>query len=316
MLELEPPRHTRLRSLVLRAFTSRRIAALAPEIAALCARPDRRLPAGRLRPAAPFRPAPARHHHRPPARRARGRCRTTCCAGPTRWSACIMAGRTRATEDRAVAATEAFVAFLRGYVEDRRARPADDLITHLIAAEAGGREADHRRADHHLHPASERRPRGDRAHHRQRGEDAAGNRDARSPPLPPTGSRRTVEEILRFDPPLHMFTRHAYEDVEVMGHTLPAAATRSACCWPPRTATRRLGPARTVRPGRARSSRTPPSARACISASARRLPGWNCRSPCRSCSQRLPEAAPGRAAALRRCLPFPRAGTPDGHAPT
>ena len=34
MLELEPPRHTRLRSLVLRAFTSRRIAALAPEIAA------------------------------------------------------------------------------------------------------------------------------------------------------------------------------------------------------------------------------------------------------------------------------------------
>ncbi len=35
MLELEPPRHTRLRSLVLRAFTSRRIAALAPEIAAL-----------------------------------------------------------------------------------------------------------------------------------------------------------------------------------------------------------------------------------------------------------------------------------------
>jgi cytochrome P450 len=35
MLELEPPRHTRLRNLVLRAFTSRRIAALQPEIAAL-----------------------------------------------------------------------------------------------------------------------------------------------------------------------------------------------------------------------------------------------------------------------------------------
>jgi cytochrome P450 len=30
MLELEPPRHTRLRSLVLRAFTNRRIKALAP----------------------------------------------------------------------------------------------------------------------------------------------------------------------------------------------------------------------------------------------------------------------------------------------
>jgi hypothetical protein len=35
MLELEPPRHTRLRSLVLRAFTNRRIKALAPEIEAL-----------------------------------------------------------------------------------------------------------------------------------------------------------------------------------------------------------------------------------------------------------------------------------------
>ena len=32
MLELEPPVHTRLRGLVLRAFTSRRIAELAPEI--------------------------------------------------------------------------------------------------------------------------------------------------------------------------------------------------------------------------------------------------------------------------------------------
>ena len=36
MLELEPPRHTRLRALVLRAFTSRTIAALAPDIRTLC----------------------------------------------------------------------------------------------------------------------------------------------------------------------------------------------------------------------------------------------------------------------------------------
>ncbi len=59
-----------------------------------------------------------------------------------RWSNAMvgmyMAGRTRATEDRAVAATEAFVAFMRGYVEERRARPADDLITQLIAAEEEG----------------------------------------------------------------------------------------------------------------------------------------------------------------------------------
>ncbi|MFV2034343.1 MAG: cytochrome P450, partial [Halocynthiibacter sp.] len=38
MLELEAPRHTRLRGLVLRAFTSRRIKAIGPEIATLCHR--------------------------------------------------------------------------------------------------------------------------------------------------------------------------------------------------------------------------------------------------------------------------------------
>ena len=46
MLELEPPRHTRLRGLVLRAFTSRRIAALAPEISQLTHDLIDRLPAG------------------------------------------------------------------------------------------------------------------------------------------------------------------------------------------------------------------------------------------------------------------------------
>jgi cytochrome P450 len=38
MLELEPPRHTHLRKMVLHAFTSRRIAALGPEIENLCDR--------------------------------------------------------------------------------------------------------------------------------------------------------------------------------------------------------------------------------------------------------------------------------------
>jgi len=37
-----------------------------------------------------------------------------------------------------VSATEAFVAFLRQYVDARRNDPRDDLITELIAAEEAG----------------------------------------------------------------------------------------------------------------------------------------------------------------------------------
>ncbi len=46
MLEREPPTHTRLRGLVLRAFTSRRINALAPEIETLAHQLIDRFPDG------------------------------------------------------------------------------------------------------------------------------------------------------------------------------------------------------------------------------------------------------------------------------
>jgi cytochrome P450 len=59
-----------------------------------------------------------------------------------RWSnAMVMmyqAGRSRADEDAAVAATIEFVAFMRGYVDRRRSDPRDDLISALIAAEEDG----------------------------------------------------------------------------------------------------------------------------------------------------------------------------------
>ena len=35
----------------------------------------------------------------------------------------------------------------------------------------------------------------------------------------PKAIDKTIEEILRFDPPLHMFTRYAYEDVVIGDHT-------------------------------------------------------------------------------------------------
>ena len=50
-----------------------------------------------------------------------------------------------------------------------------------------------------------------------------------------------VEEVLRFDPPLHVFTRYAYEEVTLHGHRfrrgdqvacLLASANRDPAIWP------------------------------------------------------------------------------------
>lgn len=238
MLELEPPRHTRLRGLVLRAFTSRRIAALAPEIAAL----SEELADGF--PESPFdllqafaQPLPVRIIARllgVPEEMA---------PDLLRWSNAMvgmyMANRSRETEDRAAAAAGAFAAFLRGYVEERRARPADDLITHLIAAEAEGEKLS---TDELIATCILLLNAGHEATVHTIGNGVKALLEHGTPPsaLAPDRVERTVEEILRHDPALHMFTRWAYEDVEVMGQRfsrgdrvalLLAAANRDPGQW-------------------------------------------------------------------------------------
>ena len=235
MLELEPPRHTRLRSLVLRAFTSRRIAALQPEIAALSHQLIDAFPAGE------FDLLPHFAARLPVVIIAR------LLGVPEemsddllKWSNAMvgmyMAGRDRARQDRAVEATGAFVAFLRAYIDERRARPADDLITHLIAAEA---EGDRLTTDELISTCILLLNAGHEATVHTIGNGVktlmeTGTQAALANP------ELAVEEILRFDPALHMFTRWAYEDVEVMGHTfhrgdqvalLLGAANRDPGVW-------------------------------------------------------------------------------------
>lgn len=235
MLELEPPRHTRLRSLVLRAFTSRRIAALQPEIATLTHELIDAFPGGAFDLLQHFgTKLPviiiARLLGVPEAMS----------DDLLKWSNAMvgmyMAGRDRAREDRAVAATQAFVAFMRSYVEERRARPADDLITHLIAAESEGERLT---TDELITTCILLLNAGHEATVHTIGNGVktlleTGTQGALSDPEP------AVEEILRFDPALHMFTRWAYADVEVMGHTfhrgdqvalLLAAANRDPGVW-------------------------------------------------------------------------------------
>ncbi len=217
MLELEPPRHTRLRNLVMRAFTSRRIAGLAPDIATLAHELADGFPAGEFDLLQAFaQPLPVRIIARllgVPEDMA---------PDLLRWSNAMvgmyMAGRTRATEDRAVAATEAFVAFMRGYVEERRTTPADDLITQLIAAESEGEKLT---TDELITTCILLLNAGHEATVHTIGNGVKTLLETGTPTsaLAFDGVEATVEEILRFDPALHMFTRHAYAEVEVMGHT-------------------------------------------------------------------------------------------------
>ena len=249
MLELEPPRHTRLRSLVLRAFTTRRINALGPEIAALAHELIDAFPPGEFDLLKHFgQKLPviiiARLLGVP----------ETMSDDLLRWSNAMvgmyMAGRTRETEDRAVAATEAFVAFLRQYVDARRNDPRDDLITELIAAEEAGEKLT---TDELITTCILLLNAGHEATVHTIGNGVK--------TLLQTGhgitvdtAETTVEEILRFDPALHMFTRYAYEDIEVMGHTfhrgdqvglLLAAANRDPGQW---DAPAQFQPNRAVKP--------------------------------------------------------------------
>lgn len=216
MLQREPPAHTRLRGLVLRAFTSRRIAALGPEITALCHALIDALPSN-----APFDLLPLFAQKLPVIIIARLLGVPESMAPDLlRWSnamvAMYMAGRTRAVEDAAITATQDFSAFLRGYIEARRHDPRDDLITHLIAAEEDGEKLT---ADELISTCILLLNAGHEAtvHTIGNGVKTMLEAQAQSAINAPEA---LVEEILRYDPALHMFTRYAYEDVEVMGQPI------------------------------------------------------------------------------------------------
>ncbi|PHP27372.1 cytochrome P450 [Limimaricola cinnabarinus] len=209
MLELEPPAHTRLRKLVLHAFTSRRINALAPEIEALCHRLIDGFPQGEFDLLDAYaRQVPviiiARLMGLPESR----------ADDLLAWSNAMVgmyqAGRTRAMEDAAELATQAFCDFLAVYVAEKRRTPGDDLISELIVAEQQGEKltteelistcilllnAGHEATVHSLGNAVKTL-----LEHDHREIDAP-----------------CVEELLRLDPPLHMFTRWVYEDLEIFG---------------------------------------------------------------------------------------------------
>ncbi len=125
--------------------------------------------------------------------------------------AMYQARRDRGIEDRAVAATLAFSAYMRDLIKARRGKGGEDLLSELIRAES----EDGKLSEDELvttailllnagHEAT--------VHAIGNGVKALLEQNVRE-----GLGEGHVEEVMRFDAPLHMFTRYALEDMEWNG---------------------------------------------------------------------------------------------------
>ena len=216
MLELEPPKHTRLRGLVLRAFTTRKINTLQTEIALLSHELLDDLKVENvdiLKEFATLLPVIviARLLGVP----------ESMAKDLLGWSNDMVmmyqARRTKELEIKANSSTKEFVSFMEKYIEEKRCDPKDDLISHLIAAEE---EGDKLSKDELISTCILLLNAGHEAtvHTLGNGIKTIIEYGKEKKYLLPEFISATVEEILRYDPPLHIFTRYAYEDVHFRNH--------------------------------------------------------------------------------------------------
>lgn len=226
LLEREPPVHTRLRTLVNRAFVSRAIERLRPRVTALA----HELIDGfegdgttdlLARFATPIPVIVIAELLGVP---------TSMADDLLDWSHRMVAmyqfNRTRAVEDDAVAATQAFVAFMRGYIDERRRKPADDLISSLIAAEEAG---DRLSTDELITTCILLLNAGHEATVHAIGNGVKAMLEHGLDPAvafaSPRQTEATVDELIRFDAPLHLFTRYVLEPLEIEGRAFQVGDT-------------------------------------------------------------------------------------------
>ena len=219
LLELEPPVHTRLRSLINRAFLSRQVERLRPIIVSLSNRLIDSFEAkGEVDLLAAYAtPIPV----------------IVICellGAPVEmadqflaWShdhvAMYMAKRDRAIEERAVQAVVEFSAYMRGLIAEKRRNPKDDLLSELVKAETEGQKLSE---DELVTTAILILNAGHEAtvHSIGNGVKALLERS-----ISGSITEGLIEEVLRFDAPLHMFTRYALEDLEYGGVRLKKGET-------------------------------------------------------------------------------------------
>lgn len=219
MLELEPPEHTRLRKMVNRAFVSRHIETQRPVLQQLChdlidslsaeASADLISQYAQIIPVhmiATMIGVP-----------------TEDCHQLLEWSHKMVAmyqhNRDRAIEDGAVEATQQFSAYIREHIHDSNMDESsllsllankmsdgdelseDELITTVILLLNAGHEATVHGIGNAIKTLLEN------------------DVDTKALFDGSLGIGNICDELLRFDPPLHQFTRFALEDVEIAGQT-------------------------------------------------------------------------------------------------
>jgi cytochrome P450 len=133
-----------------------------------------------------------------------------------RMVAMYMHGRTKETEETADSAAREFADFLRSHIEQRTSKPGDDLLSLLIAARDNG---DRLSDDELVSSVILLLNAGHEAIVHQTGNAVRTilkqGGDPRRFFSSVEATDAAIEECLRFDAPLHMFTRYAYADTEV-----------------------------------------------------------------------------------------------------
>lgn len=216
LLEREPPVHTRLRGLVNRAFVSRQIERLRPRVEALAHSLIDGFAAKREVDLLPAFATPI------PVTVIAEMLGVPVEMGPqlVDWSNRMVRMYThrpsRAVQEDANVAALEFDLYLRDYVGRRRVDPGDDLLSLLISASDGGERLSE---DELIASVILLLNAGHEATVHQTGNAVKTILDQGGDPRRFFGdaaaTEATVEECLRFDAPLHLFTRYAYETVEI-----------------------------------------------------------------------------------------------------
>jgi cytochrome P450 len=215
LLQLEPPAHTRLRTLVNRAFVSRNVEQLRPRIERLAnelidAFADRREVELLKAFAAPLPAIVIAEMIGLPAEMA-----SKLLDWSNRMVQMYMFGLTEEVERDANQASIDFMDYLRGVIAERRAAPREDLLSHMLTADPI--DGEKLTEDEVVSTAILLLNAGHEATVHTTGNAVKAILESGLDPkllfATDEQTAATVEECLRYDAPLHMFTRYALQDV-------------------------------------------------------------------------------------------------------